>query len=367
MQNKAILAFALAGLFSSGGCFSDDPSLPRLRAEADELLHTTIDVGPAAPLDPSSNAIWAGSLKLAWDALVDELGGAVTLPSDSPALDQLTATDFDLNDVDARATTVHAGAAGPALVREVNRSLQRRGSPADPEFEAAVADAPAGSLFAYAELAKTLPFVQRFDDLASAPLLFHGPGGGEPTPVDAFGIASYSSTDRRHGKISEQLRFFEDRETGEFCVRLEPESDAGDRIVLARVAPGASLEATWKRAEELLAGDEQRLSEADRFVAPELDFDIARRFGELEGLVVGSPNSPGAPLAIVRQDIRLKLDEEGMTLRTRAFFGAASAAITDPRELLFDRPFLLAAFEAESGAPYLLAWIAHPELLAAAE
>ena len=355
---------ALVAAASLAACRSDGPGPAMLQASVDSLGHSEFVVGPGAGLDPARNTIWSGSIKLAWDALGDAMGGPLSSSGADPAAEILATTAFDDGDVDPASVVVRAGPATPALVRSVGRALRERGSPADPAFEQAVADAPEGALFAYAEIYKNLGFETRFDDLASAPLPFQGVAEQEPTLVDAFGIGYFSWQNANHKKLHDIVQFHETEDRSEYCVVLEPK-DALDRIVLARVAPAATLGGTWDRAQALISSAEAMpLSEGDRFVAPEVDFDLEHRFVALEGLMVRSSTGAEAPLQNVQQRLRLKLDEAGMVMRSRTFMGAASAAVSNkPRELVFDRPFLLAAFEEGSQSPYLLAWIAHPELL----
>ncbi|QDU69055.1 hypothetical protein [Engelhardtia mirabilis] len=358
-----ICALLLVGVVPLTGCRSHGAEPAQLEAQASSLAFSEFVVGPEVPLDPARNTLWSGSIKLAWDALGDELGRPLQVVGSAPWAAILATTEFDAGDVDPDSVVVLAGRAGPSLGSAVTRALAERGSPPDPEFDQALADAPAGALFAYAEIAKTLAFETRFDDLASAPLPFQGAAEEQPTLVDAFGIGSFDWQDANHKRLHEILRYHESPDRAEFCVVLEPKS-ARDRIVLARVAPGATLGATWERAWALIEGNPTHsLSAGDRFAAPEIDFDLSHRFRELEGLPLLSPDGSQTPLTNVQQRLRLKLDEAGMVLRSRAFMGVGSAAIIQPRELVFDRPFLLAAYEEGADAPYLLAWIAHPELL----
>ena len=235
--------------------------------------------------------------------------------------------------------------------------------PSSYRLEAEVVQGPEGpAVRVAAELEKALAFEVAFEDLPGSDLTFRSPDGAE-VAVDHFGIGHFDSSDRNHEQLREQVEVLHWSGPDDFSIRLRGE-EGPDRLILSRLAPGESLAATWRALLERQRDVEpRRLRGGDSLRIPELDFELSHVFESLLGQRLANPGFEGAFIDRALQDLRLKLDEEGMVLRSRAEFGVTAEAILDPLRLVFDGPFLLAAIQEGAGHPYLLAWIGHPELL----
>ncbi len=65
------------------------------------------------------------------------------------------------------------------------------------------------------------------------------------------------------------------------------------------------------------------------------------------------------------EDIRFRMDERGLHLRSRAFVWRETASM--PMRVVFDRPFLLYIRKRGAALPFFAAWIEDPEILVPAE
>jgi hypothetical protein len=99
---------------------------------------------------------------------------------------------------------------------------------------------------------------------------------------------------------------------------------------------------------------------------------VQRDYHELIGLPV--INAPAQlPLGVAKQSIKFQLDEAGARLESesRAKFVSLDDEPDDdpnqPRQFVFDRPFLLALQQAGAEEPYFVLWVANSELLLRAE
>ncbi len=332
---------------------------PALVSTTDALAHTDFAATRSEPLDPGANRIWCAPIALAWGELRELSGGDLEAAAPNSTFERLNAEPFPASDLDPASYTAFAAPAGAAVVQRVRRASEDGGFGGSEAFEAA---ASGPGVVAYAQLTKALSFPVRFEDLERLPIEFRGMPGSRPVAVDAFGIASFDITERPHQRLREQVAIHETEDRSSFVVRLS--TDQGDSVLLARVDPRGSLQSTWDAALELIDGQQaERLWVRDTLRVPELDLGLRHRFRELEGLVLSVSPFEGQAIQSAMQDLELRLDEVGMVVRSRAQFGVSSAAASGPRELVFDRPFLLAAIEEDATTPYLLAWIAHPEIL----
>lgn len=72
----------------------------------------------------------------------------------------------------------------------------------------------------------------------------------------------------------------------------------------------------------------------------------------------------GTPIGACQQTIRFRLDECGAVLKSEAAAATKSAeALDEPRQFVFDRPFLILLERREAANPYFALWVDNPELL----
>ena len=103
---------------------------------------------------------------------------------------------------------------------------------------------------------------------------------------------------------------------------------------------------------------------------PKMNFDITRRFTELEGRQLLHQNPHVARDVVVLsalQNIRYQFDERGVRLRSESHlsFGCAGAPGRDSTNqvMVFDKPFLVLLQRSDADVPYFALWIGNPELL----
>ena len=108
---------------------------------------------------------------------------------------------------------------------------------------------------------------------------------------------------------------------------------------------------------------------SDLLAIPKMNFDITRRYTELQGLQL-IPTAPGMAddLQVVAadQNTRFLMDEEGVELRsesTMSFGCSAESPHVPQHQLIFDKPFLLLLSHGRSKSPYFVLWIGNTELL----
>ena len=337
------------------------------KADVNELKDTRLEAHPDLPLDPKVNTLWCGTLQLAWNEAVSLVGEKLDFqppsgPSVPPASEKeidflnrqefqardlapgsyVALADFERNQVEARIraalANVFQGAASPELIPPTPRN------PGPDDF------------VAYAYLYKNLAFAVPFGAIPSQRF-------GD-RDVQAFG---FNQDMHLPAQPQGQVLIYDYKSSDDFVIELKSKS-TDDQLILAKIAPGASLGAT---AAETLRRMKLSLPEAagpgDALSIPKLNFDLRKDFRELEGLTLqpGPSTKIHLPLSLtkVEQLVRFQLNEKGAILKSEAVIVARALAMMSRHQMIFDRPFLLMMKQKNFNAPYLELWIANTTLL----
>ena len=317
---------------------------------AESAIQPTLDV----PLIAGQDVVFCASFKAAYDALSKALGGRIRLGHDPPLATALEASKSSASDLDAASLVADAGE-GPAFLTALTDQLTSKFGPRDdfmlPE------SLPRGALLAYAYLSKDLAFATPFDADRTDGLRFEG------TPVSCFGI--WEDDDQRGGR-RQQVRICHDGAPDDFVLELVTEG-TGDRLIVARMAPEATLLDTVRAAlahvtakPSLLtrALSRQQLGKEDIVKIPMVAVERTRVFDELEGPLIDHDRV----IAKALMRVRMQLDENGAILRSTGMIMVPRGG-RSPRMFLCDGPFLLAMVREGRELPYFAAWVATPELL----
>jgi hypothetical protein len=325
---------------------------PLLRAASTALPGTAVLVHPALPIPAGKNALWCASAQFAWDALRRGEGrGTVALgpPAPPPAVAALNASDGAACGLPDAAWAAMAGRLDGGFEPRVNGELARKFGSGAPRFE--FPPVPAGAVAAVAYLERNLPFEHPFEAREQA-MSF----AGGPKRVRAWGLNPGSRSPGR-GAMLDQVRYAAASATDRRSFVLEfTFKGGGDRMLVAPIQRGESLAATWRQAEAALAAAEKTRFRAAVLAVPKLNFEILHDFREFDGALLHGE----APIALMRQVTRFRLDERGALLRSWHVTLAAGGV---PSEVVVDRPFLLALRRSAAAEPYFLLWVENDELL----
>ena len=358
------------------GCSGIDGP-PALVADTRDLPHTELVAGLEAPIVSDRNQLWCASLPLAWQALEEAAGGELIVQGDvPPEVEWLRASAVRPSDIQDGELVIQAGRQDAGLLDQIRSERIARGLGQAPD------ERPAGGatlFFTYARLEKALPFEKTFDDFERGPIEFQTGRHVRPreqsvsrvlpraVQVDAFGIPGYDPSDDAHHAMGKQVHVWRHVDADDFVIELVPE-DATDRIFVAVVPEARTLAEAWEHvASEGGASKPGRISPGDVIAIPEIDVELGQIYAALSGLDLALPEEGPALLSEMGQDLRLRLDEEGMVVRSQAWGEVSSAAPGQPRQFVCDGPFVLAAIERDAQQPWLVARIAHPELLQAVD
>lgn len=323
-----------------------------------QLQHTDVSAVLAVPHAPNTSILWCATMQLAWDQLPGVIGGPVTLQGSPPLIADLNKSPFPPGDLDASSYVAVAGKM-PAILATIKDELARK-------FHggARPGQLPAGddsTIAAYAYLFKNLEFDTPLTRLKSG--VRFTASDSTTTPVQAFGV---NETDTRDwDKCAAQVIIWRDEADDDFVIELKAR-EANDRLLIARLEPGATLKDT---TDAILAAagapaPKEPLTKQERVTIPVLNFDITRSYDEVVGLSVTTPGTSGLYLSYAKQNIRFRLDERGAVLKSEGGWGVKSAVPDKgPRSFVCDGPFAVVLLRKDASTPYFAAWVDNPEIL----
>jgi hypothetical protein len=339
--------------------------LSRSPCDVNELPRTSIVASSREPLDSGVTQLWCAAFQLAWDELKGSLGG--TVEAENPPL-QVALLNRHPFDAEALSPSCRLSAFGStADSARILKAAQDR----FPDVEPVLHDTkgfPPGSLQIYAAIRKQMPFETEFLPF-DEPLRFQGTAIA--VDVKSFG---HERSDRGYAQervFVGQVEILDDRGDDDFIVRLATSGPQKDHIIVAMVPPADSLHATWLSIRERIANPNPEhhrfaLEIRDILQVPVLDFQLSRRFEEIEGVLL--ENDGGLkPVVVACMNMQLRLDETGADLFAEAevvyLFGGEEYDPNRPRRLIVNRPFLIAFTEPDASEPYFIGWIANEEVM----
>lgn len=325
------------------------------------IVHPTLDVA----IEPGKNIVTCATMPIAWDELRSFLNvGEVELDQPVEMARQLNLRKFPRSALSDDAYMAIGGPLDDGLLARIEVMRAKKFPNATLPLPKVL---PTDEFLIYAYLYKWLPFLSKFDKL-TAPLKFHTTDGNRE--VQSFGIESYRLAEPHEDSLREQVEVLDYATNDDFVLRLKTETDY---IVMAKVAPGATLDATWQtvlhRIQQPLGGVRPAsVVVTEKLVVPLLAMYVSREYDELENHRITVGQSSPYRLRRVQQYIKFQLDESGARIESSSeIIGDSgpgpSPVPPKPREFIFDRPFMLAVHQRDSEVPYLVLWVANEELL----
>jgi hypothetical protein len=357
----ALLACLLLVTFAKKANHNQIAGPPLLKADARQLKETLVTSHLETPIKPGKNVLWCSTFQLVWNEACRYAGGDIHLKDEPTVVTTLNKKAANETDVDFASCLIMSGLVEDGIVDKIRQQLARKfNSQADPDLLNRIEPSlPENGYLAYAYLYRALPFEYPLKRLEE-PLTF---GSGK---VASFGLRKLTSRmDDMHK--AEQIRVLDYEDTDEFVIELKPK-DKDERIVLAKITPAETLEKTIEAVQSRIASTgltewQQRLQPGESVVIPILDFELWKQYDELHGEVITTPGPlEGTPIGAALQSIRFRLDERGAILKSEAAMAACKAG-SPPRQLVFDRTFLILLERRDAACPYFALWVDNPELL----
>ena len=338
-----------------------------LETNASELAETIVTPHLEAPIARGKNVLWCGTFQLAWNEACSLLGENLRFANEPAMAGILNKKSFTKQDIDAESYVAVAGFVRDDVFGQIAQQLQAtfKGQ-ATPRYVPPEGLTPRPQdIVVYSYLFKNLEFQVPFERLAK-PVVFG------TTEVPCFGIGEEYR--HKHFEMLEQFLILDYQSEDEFVIEFKTKSER-DRVILAKIAAEPTLEATIEAVQKRAANPEPTQPRSgDVLKVPKLNFDVTRRFTELEGKKLLHKN-PGVASDLwvlsALQNIRYQFDEKGVRLRSEAHLSFSCSAAPPPPStrhmMIFDKPFLIMLQRSRANVPYFALWVGSPELLVKVE
>lgn len=353
-----------------------------------DLSRTSVTAHLEAEIVAGRNLVYCASFQIAWDELLDTIvGDPLELQGNPLTARVLNKRLIGKGDIANDCYLAMAGLGRDGIAERVYQALRDRFN-RSPGLDLTLSSPD--DILAYAFLQKRIPFDAEFEAF------------GDPLPfcdgvlVEAFGVDAPSTA-------AEQVVVLDYRHADDFVIKLQgsPEVDAmlefgilvdhariTDDIILAKVRPQPTLletvqsvlarssEEGRKKALREAAGAVRdarelfspRLNQGSEVLRiPKIDLEVLHRYSELVNRQLLNQGFEDYFIAEALQAIKFRLDERGADLSSEAAIEMTLGYVAQPRQFVFDKPFLLCLKERESQVPYLAIWVDNSEFLVRAE
>ncbi len=362
VKNVVLLCLLVLGLLYIGAIWTfethDDAFTDEglLKADAPDLKRTVVTPHLEMPLTSDENVLWCGSFQLAWNETCSLVGEDLHF-SDEPAMvGILNKKTFTKQHLDAESYVAVAGFVGDGVHGEIRRQLEDtfKGRATPRYIPSELLTPRPQDIVTYSYLFKNLEFKVPFERIEK-PLVF----GTDRIPC--FGIGEEHKP--KHFEMLGQFVILDYQGEDDFVIEFKTKSDH-DRVIMAKMQPEATLDATVEAIQKRAANPEPTQPQVgDILKVPKLNFDVTRGYGELQGKNLLVKN---LTVLSALQNIRFQFDEKGVRLRSESHMGFGCSAAAPPQTkhvMVFDKPFLIMLQRSEADVPYFALWVGNPELL----
>jgi len=339
-----------------------------VKGDAKQFPQTVVSPHDEAPIRPGKNVLWCSTFQLVWNEACRYAGGGIHMEREPAVVPILNKKNASQDDVDRASCLVLSGLVEQGIIGKIREELARKfEGQASPDLLNSIELSRPDGYLAYAYLFRALPFrypLKRQDE----PLTFG------TAKVASFGLRNVTGRVDEMTR-AEQIKVLDYKNGDDFIVALQPE-DKNERIVLAKIAPADTLPKTVAAARSRIAASDpgsgpdrwkrewqREFHIGESLVVPLLDFELWKQYDELCGKTITTPGPlHGMPIVAALQAIRFRLDEHGAILKSEATM-VKGMAESEPRQLIFDKPFLILLERRDARRPYFALWVDNTELL----
>lgn len=333
-----------------------------IKADAADLRRTVVTPHLEEAIAGGRNVLWCGSFQLAWNEACVLLGEDLHFEPEAAMTAVLNKKQFTEQDIDEESYAAVAGFVKDDVFTKIQQELDDKfkGKAAPRYIPPQELTPRPQDIVAYAYMFKNLEFAVPFERIEE-PLTF----GKDKT--SCFGVEEEFKEE--HAEMLEQFEILDYRDENDFIIEFKTKSEK-DRVILAKIEPQSTLAATIEAVEKRAAAAPPLQPQfGDVLKVPKLNFDVTRRYDELENkrLVVNNPKiAPDLFVASAVQNVRFQLDEKGVRLKSESHISMKCAAPPHPPAkhiMIFDKPFLLMLQRNDAQTPCFALWVDNAELL----
>lgn len=295
-----------------------------------EYKNTDFQPTLESPINKGKNSIYCSTLLLAWDIVRTKLDGDLSVDSIDNDL-------FLLNNSNTFSNSLTKD--------EYSSSVNVRND----KIEVKVF------------FRKSLPFVNDLEDLRYALTFNH-------RKVSSFGVYGANS----------QVQILYYKNDSDFIVKLQTKDKSNELILynvdekfqnLIQAIQSVDLKIRQginEKIDDRFSGN-YSLNNDDKLIIPKLEFNIETDYPSMKNKIVHNKIND-FEVMLLYQRTAFKLNESGAEIESEVYTSLSSLSMEDkpilkPKNLIFDKPFLLILRKTTSVNPYFAMWISNDELM----
>ncbi|SHJ95294.1 Serpin (serine protease inhibitor) [Clostridium cavendishii DSM 21758] len=313
-------------------------------------MYVVLDV----PME-NKNMIWCGTFQMAWNELRDNMiKEDIILEGDNILVKELNKKNFTKNDIDENSYIAMVGYNKDGIVEKVNKALKDKFNEGGKWQVETVLNNP-NDILAYAFLKKNVEFEYAFENLKDGVEF-------SDEKVQAFGIGDKTVRENKEALLN-QIRILYYGGDDDFIISLKGKNPE-DELILSKIPPQDTLNNTLKYALDHRKNDGEVYQVASLKI-PKLNFDFKKNFTELEDKKVLNKGFEDYKISSAIQRTQFDLTEKGAELKSKGEISMkkSSLPISKPKNLIFDKPFLLYMKEKDKNRPYFVTWINNTDIM----
>lgn len=369
----SLLTPKFGGSMSAGGWPREErpgPSLPEV-VDISNYPGTRVVVVPEASISVHQNSLYCATVQLAWDLLRPSPKAPIFVTQATVISDKLNEHPFPKDALSPDSYFAGVGDLSDAKSTNLLADLHTKFPSAPLKLLPNKEGLPGVRLLAY--LQKSMPFPDVMEPfLERMPFL-----GEKAVQVKTFGWPSSTGEGSELRVLKDTVEVLDYVSNDNFVIVLHTDGPDDDEIILAKVAPEATLQATWESVESRINAPStghtiKYLRGLDELRIPIVSFGVVAPLQDLIGLGLPTEEKPLRYVADAVQTMRFRIDEYGAELiaDTQMIIGDngdgalhVEKKLPQPRHLVFNRPFLMILREKKASVPYFLAWIGNVDLM----
>lgn len=313
-----------------------------------------------------ADTIWCGTFQLAWNELMDYVGGNVEFENvEKFIVNELNERKFTKDMISENSYYVKAENASKSLKEEIDNDLKQKFNIEDGTkiLEGQELENSNGILI-YAMLKKNFTFLEKFDDLEAMTFVDKEENSSK---VKVFGIDEDSDS-KLYDNVEVLYWDYKNLDnigviSNEFAVKLKTKEN--EDVILYRTDKIDTFENLYNELKSLSDSfdGEKKFTEIDTLTVPCIDIDVNIAYDELCNNII--KNTDGEYIAKAVQNIKFNLNSEGGLIFSEAAIitDALSAPRLDSRYFSFNKPFIIFVKEVDKEKPYFAMKIETSEYL----
>lgn len=319
-----------------------------------KTYNSVITPHPNIILKNDNNYFWCADFQVAWNNVTKLIGEPIHFIKDDSIIKDLNSNPFsNENDIDHSSFAETHG-----FVKDIN--IERFEEEVINKFKGEIKSklseflhsTPKNGFIAYSLLFKKLKFSYEFrrDKIYGISFI------GSNKRYESFTIDEKSND---YSNVINQISIIDYINDDDFIIELAAKSSS-DRLILATLHPKSTFLQTINCVtDRIIKSNPDKFREIDHFCVPILSIDINSKFPkspENKILKLKNPHFNKIPF-MASHSIMFQLNETGAELLSE--LSAAPACISEirPRNLIFNKPFLILMQSKGKLRPYFAAWI----------